>query len=258
MPWYSRWTASSSSGPAVSAVASDATSAGPSPPSGTSSRFSTLDQHPLRRLVQAVAGPAVDHDGDDRVDRQPPQHERQRLRRLAVGPLQIIDHDRHRPGGLLLSTTSSSRAPTANDEAAGPAPPAAAGPPGCRLWPPVAAGRRHRSPDRPRPGRRGPTAPSGRVALARQRRARAVFPTPGSPSMATSHGCPASTWVMTSATCASSAARPTKTSSGGCRSCTHPPHSRPCRGKPVAQANPDHTSVTAWGAVLGRRTREFL
>jgi hypothetical protein len=51
-------------------------------------------QHVLSRLVQEVAGAAVDHDGQDRIDRQPPQHEGQGLRRLPVDPLQIIDHDR--------------------------------------------------------------------------------------------------------------------------------------------------------------------
>ena len=35
--------------------------------------------------------------------RQPPQHERQRLHRLAVGPLQVIDEYRRRAHGLLLS-----------------------------------------------------------------------------------------------------------------------------------------------------------
>ena len=60
-------------------------------------------QQSLRRLVQLVGGPAVDHHGGHRVDRQPPQHERQRLHRPAVGPLQVIDHDGHGPGGLLLS-----------------------------------------------------------------------------------------------------------------------------------------------------------
>ena len=57
---------------------------------------------------------------------------------------------------------------------------------------------------------------------ARHRRARDVLPIPGSPSMATSHGCPACTRATTSATRASSAARPTNTSSGSCRSCTRP------------------------------------
>jgi len=60
-----------------------------------------------------------------------------------------------------------------------------------------------------------------------------VFPLPGSPSMATSHGSPASIRVTTSATRASSAVRPTKTSSGTCRSCT-PPTSIP----PVTPATP--------------------
>ena len=50
-------------------------------------------QQPLGGLVQAVAGPAVGHHGDDRVHRQPAQHEHQRLHRLPVGPLQVIDHD---------------------------------------------------------------------------------------------------------------------------------------------------------------------
>ena len=41
------------------------------------------------------------------------------------------------------------------------------------------------------PGRQHPQADA--LGLGRQRRARAVFPTPGSPSMATSHGWPVST-----------------------------------------------------------------
>ena len=40
-----------------------------------------------------MAGPAVGHHGGDRVHRQPPQHERERFGRFAVGPLQVIDHD---------------------------------------------------------------------------------------------------------------------------------------------------------------------
>ena len=60
-----------------------------------------------------------------------------------------------------------------------------------------------------------------------------VFPLPGSPSMATSYGSPASIRVTTSAIRASSAVRPTKTSSGTCRSCT-PPTSIP----PVTPATP--------------------
>ena len=60
-------------------------------------------QHALSRFVQEVTGPAVGHDGEDRIDRQPPQHERQGLRRLPVDPLQIIDHDGQRPRGQLLS-----------------------------------------------------------------------------------------------------------------------------------------------------------
>ena len=59
-------------------------------------------QQPLGGLVQAVARSAVGHHGDDRVHRQPPQHEHQRLDRLPVGPLQVIDHDGQR-GSLLFS-----------------------------------------------------------------------------------------------------------------------------------------------------------
>ena len=146
-------------------------------------------QHPLGRLIQPVAGPAVDHHGQHRVHRQPPQHEGQRLHRPAVGPLQIIDQ-RWPPARACCSpTTSSNRAPTANDEApsrsrprAGPAAPT----------PPAA-----RSSWSTSPKSRSVSAWSARAdstlrpaAWARQRRARAVFPTPGSPSMATSHGCP--------------------------------------------------------------------
>lgn len=60
-------------------------------------------EHALSRLVQEVAGRAIDHDGEYRIDRQPPQHERQGLRRLPVDPLQIIDHDGQRPRDQLLS-----------------------------------------------------------------------------------------------------------------------------------------------------------
>ena len=60
-------------------------------------------QHPLGRFGQAVHGPPVGHYGDHRVHRQPPQHEGQRFHRCAVGPLQIINEDRRRPSGLLLS-----------------------------------------------------------------------------------------------------------------------------------------------------------
>ena len=60
-------------------------------------------QHPLGRLVQAVPGPPVRDHSDHRVHRQPPQHERQCLHRLAVGPLQIIDKDRHRARGQPVS-----------------------------------------------------------------------------------------------------------------------------------------------------------
>jgi hypothetical protein len=73
-------------------------------------------QHAPSRLVQDVAGPAVDHDGEDRIDRQPPQHERQGLRRLPVDPLQVIDHDGQRPRGQLLSDHLEQPRATANDE----------------------------------------------------------------------------------------------------------------------------------------------
>ena len=189
-------------------------------------------QHPLGRLVQPVPGPAVDHHGEHRVDRQPPQHERQRLHRPAVGPLQVIDHDRHRTRGQLLAhhlqqprahgeRRGSRAGPCPRAQSAGTTPPAARS-----SWSTI-------------PKSRSASAWSARAdstlrpgASARQRRARAVFPSPGSPSMATSHGCPASTRVMTSATRVSSAARPTKTSSGACRSCTRPPRSRPWRRPP--------------------------
>ena len=155
-------------------------------------------------------------------------------------------------------TTSSSRAPTANDETGELA--CAADP---ISWiPPIA-----RSSWSTRPRSRSASAGSARAeatlgpapsasasapasapapapasASARQRRARAVFPTPGSPSMATSHGWPAFTLAMTSATRARSAVRPTKTpSGGGCRSRTRPPRSRPHLQPPRAKG-----SVTRW------------
>ena len=50
----------------------------------------------------AVGGSAVDHDGDHRVHRQPPEHERQSLHRLAVSPLHVVDQDGHRRPSLQL------------------------------------------------------------------------------------------------------------------------------------------------------------
>ena len=130
-------------------------------------------------------------------------------------------------------TTSSSRAPTANDETAEPVPSG-----GATSWeaPPAARSSWSASPKSRSasacPARAASTLRLTLPAPARQRRARAVFPTPGSPSMATSHGCPASTMAMTSVTWASSATRPTKTPCGDRRSCTRPPRSRPRRQPP--------------------------
>ena len=186
-------------------------------------------QHPLGRFGQAVHGPPVGHHGDHRVHRQPPQHEGQRFHRCAVGPLQIINEDRRRPSGLLLSHHLEQ--PGAHGErrdgraglvprtrSAGPAPIARSS------WSTSPKSRSASAGSARAEATLGP-APSA-SASARQRRASAVFPTPGSPSMATSHGCPASTLAMTSATRARSAVRPTKTpSGGGCRSRTRPPRS---------------------------------
>ena len=176
-------------------------------------------QHPLGRFVQAVAGPAVDQDGEYRVDRQPPQHEREGLRRLPVNPLQVIDHDGQRPRGQLLSDHLEQAAhPRRTTRWTRRSRPSARRPPAVlNNWSTIPKSRSASARLARACSTRKPAAP------ARQRRARAVFPTPGSPSTATSHGSPASTRATTSATRASSAARPTNTSSGTCRFCTRPP-----------------------------------
>ena len=134
-------------------------------------------------------------------------------------------------------TISSSRAPIANDEAGEPVPVAAG-----TGWETSPAALSSCSTS---PNSRSVSVWSARaestlrpVARARHRRARAVFPTPGTPSMATSQGSPASTRVTTSATRSSSAARPTKRSSGACRSCTRTSLLHDL-------GNPDITSVAA-------------
>ena len=179
----------------------------------------------------ASAGPSrpagrrapVGHHGHHRVHRQPPQHERQRLDRLAVGPLQVIDQDRHRRRGLLLA--HHLQQPRAHrerrDGRAGPgrwltrreAAPAARSSwstsPKSRsasAW--LGPGRQHPQARRPRPG----TAAPGPSSRPRDR-----------PRWPPATAVPSPPAAMTSATRASSAARPTKTSSGGCRSCTRPP-----------------------------------
>ena len=50
-------------------------------------------QQPLGGLVQLASRPPVGQDRRDRVHRQAPQRERQRVERLAVGPLQVLDQD---------------------------------------------------------------------------------------------------------------------------------------------------------------------
>ena len=167
---------------------------------------------PLSRLVQAGAGPAVDHDGDYRVYRQPPQHERQGLHRLAVGPLQVIDHDR-RARGLQLS--QHLQQPRAHCERRGSrARPigerggrdGTSGRPGQLVNDPevqIGLGLIATGPQQPRPGHPGQAAPhQGRLPHTR------IALDGHQPRL------PPSTRVMTSASWPSSAARPTKTSSG--------------------------------------------
>ena len=133
------------------------------------------------------------------------------------------------PADCCPLTTSSNRAPAANDETGGAVPPVPASASTGGAAPPAA-----RSNWSTIPRSRSVSAGSARAdstfrsaACARQCRTRDVFPMPGSPSMATSHGSPAWTRVMTSVIRAISADRPTKTSSGTGLCCTSPPHSRP-------------------------------
>ena len=226
--WCSRRTASSSSDSVPSAAASDATSSRRRPSSGICSRFSTpcsirwaasSRRSPGPRYVTTVITGSTDNRRSMNVSASTDlrsAHCRSSIK-IAI-----------EPAASRSPTISSSRAPTANDETADPVPPA-----GMINWETSPAARSNWSMS---PKSRSASAWSARAsstrkltssAPARQHRARAVFPTPGSPSMATSHGCPVATLAMTSVTWATSAARPTKTPCGGRRSCTRPPHSRP-------------------------------
>ncbi len=223
----SRRTTASSSDPVPSAAASDATSFRPRPASGICSRFCTLDsirraassrRSPGPRCVTTVITGSTDSRRSMNVSASTDlrsAHCRSSMK-IATGPVAACS-----------LTTSSSLAPTANDETSGPVPPAGTT---SRETRPAARSTWSTSPKSRSASawsaRAGSTVRPGPSASARQRRARAVFPSPGSPSMVTSHGCPAFTLATTSATRASSAARPTKTPSGGCRSCTRPPRSR--------------------------------
>ena len=116
-------------------------------------------QHPLCRLVQTVAGPAVGHHGGTGSTDS----------RRSVNVSASTDlRSAHCRSSITMATaprvsptTSSKRAPAANDETGSPVPPPARPRMG-RPRPPSATGRRFRGPGRSRPRRPGPTAPSGR------------------------------------------------------------------------------------------------
>jgi hypothetical protein len=60
-------------------------------------------QHLAGRGVQLIAVTAHDQDDRDRIYREPAEGEGQGFHRPAVGPLHIVDDQRHRAGSLLIT-----------------------------------------------------------------------------------------------------------------------------------------------------------